>query len=173
MKYKALSEIFKLFSFTVMLVGFFTASPRASYAAADERDIRDIMLESAKKNDHSFPDSKDVILTSFAYIGKLQVKGSVLYVVNLKQVLANMPAPRGSKYICLFDSKGTYLTKYRNEGGEPLWTKGDKLYMFGNYDGPLKAKCNDFCNVMKFDIHGKASLHHEKVYGSSGETLDE
>ncbi len=131
------------------------------------------MLESAIKSDRKFPDAKSAKLTLFAYICKLSVSGETIHVVHQKEVLTNMPAPRGVRYISFFDHLGNYLTKYRYSGdSEPLWCEGNKLYLFGNYEGPLSSKCGNECNAMQVDLKGKAMLLHEKKYGSSGGSLD-
>lgn len=147
------------------------ANQSPSYARpAQPKDIRDIMLESAKQLDSNFANEKDVKLTSFAYMCKVTVDGSAIHVVHEKNVLTGMPAPRGIQYISLFDASGTFMTKHRLDyPSTPLWCDGDKIFMFGRYQGPLYSDgCAQNCNVVKIDAKGGATLHYEKSYGSSG-----
>ncbi len=140
---------------------------------AAEKDIRDVMLSSAKEKDPDFPDSKSSKLTNFSYVCKLRTGEKIVHVVNHRQVLTGMPAPRGARFISLFDGRGKFLSKYRYDQGEPLWCEKDQIYLFGGYQGPLQGNCVPSCNVMKVDSKGGASLLHEKAYGSSGGILDE
>lgn len=132
-------------------------------------DVRELLLESAKKSDPDFPDGKDVLLTHFSHVGHLVTSsGERVDIVDRRAVLGGMLAPRGQNYITFFDGQHQYLGKLHYVSNSPLWCDGSKLYLAGDIDlGELSGNVVDISNGYK-DL----TVYHSSAYGSSGGVED-
>ncbi len=130
-------------------------------------DVRELLLESAKKGDPGFPNGKEVLLTHFSHVGHLMTaSGERIHVVDRRAVLAGMLAPGGQNYITFFDGRHQFLGKIHYIGSRPLWCDGSRLYLFGDLDGAPGELIGNVIDVSK----GYSSLtaYHASAYGSSG-----
>ncbi|HEX9665032.1 MAG TPA: hypothetical protein VGA95_00545 [Thermodesulfobacteriota bacterium] len=134
-------------------------------------DIREGLASSAKKADKDFPDGKDVLLTHFSYLGKLQTKKGVIYVADMRSVLNNMNAPRGVNYIMFFDNKYEFLGKQNYASSVPLWCEEGRLFLFGDLDGFSDRGDGNVIDLS--DGYKNMRIYHEKRYGSSGGINDD
>ena len=159
--------------YLVMLLAFSTVESLA-YASSRLLDIRERLLVAARKGDKEFPDGKDVVLTHFAYVGKLQTRTGVIYVVNLRSVLNNMPAPRGLNYIVFFNQRYhhryRWLGKLNYAASMPLWCEQGRLYLFGELDVPSNLGEGNVIDLTAG--YKRMKIYRQKKYGSSGGTLD-
>jgi hypothetical protein len=152
-----------LLAFVAVLSGCATAHPR---------DVRAVLLDSAKYSEPGFPDSRQVLLTHFSYVGHVVTsQGDVIYVVDQRGVIAGMRAPRGQNFIVFFDQHFRYLGQIGYVQSRPLWCDGSRLYLFGDLDGspqsgqsmPVGGNVIDLA-----DGYQGIRLYHAHVYGSSG-----
>jgi len=133
-------------------------------------DLRERLLHSAQRADKEFPNGQDVVLTHFAYLGKVQTRDGVVYVVNQRAVLNDMPAPRGVNAVVFFNARFQWLGKLAYASSQPLWCERGKVYLFGDLDVPSdKGEGNVLDLSQGFR---RLRIYHEKRYGSSGGTLD-
>jgi hypothetical protein len=140
-------------------------------ANKEPADIRDMLASSAKKADKDFPDGKEVLITHFSYLGKLQTREGVIYVADMRSVLNNMSAPRGVNYIMFFDNKYKFLGKQSYASSMPLWCEEGKLYLFGDLDGFSDRGDGNVIDLS--DGYENLKIYHEKRYGSSGGINDD
>ena len=133
-------------------------------------DLRERLLHSAQHADKEFPNGKDVVLTQFAYIGKVQTREGVVYVVNQRAVLNNMPAPRGVNTVVFFNARLQWLGKLGYASSMPLWCERGKVYLFGDLDVPSDKGEGNVLDLSQG--YRRLRIYHEKRYGSSGGTLD-
>ena len=140
-------------------------------ANAHVTDLRELLLKEAQRSDPDHPDGRNVLLTHFSYVGRLDTQKGRIYVANRRAVLANMPAPRGVNDILFFDRHCRFLGKVNYCMSMPLWCEGARLYLYGDLDGISRPGEGNVIDL----AHGFANLRvsHETRYGSSGGTLDE
>jgi hypothetical protein len=135
-------------------------------------DVREALMDSAKKSEPGFPDGHEVLLTHFSYIGHLVTsQGEVIYVADQRGVIADMEAPRGLNYIAFFDRQFRYLGRISYLESRPLWCEGSRLYLFGDLDGtPWPGQpASPGGNVIDVAAgYGSIKSYHAHVYGSSG-----
>ena len=133
-------------------------------------DLREKLLQAARKSDKDFPDDKDVLLTHFSYLGKLHTKQGVVYVVDLRSVINNMPAPRGQNAILFFNARLKFLGRQAYASSLPLWCEKGKLYLWGDLDGFVEQGAGNVIDLTQG--YRKRRVYHEDRYGSSGGILD-
>ena len=133
-------------------------------------DLRERLLHSAQRADKAFPNGQDVVLTHFAYLGKVQTRDGVVYVVNQRAVLNNMPAPRGVNAVVFFNARLQWLGKLAYASNQPLWCERGKVYLFGDLDVPSDKGEGNVLDLSQG--YRRLRIYHEKRYGSSGGTLD-
>lgn len=66
----------------------------------------------------------------------LQVDGRPLHVVDLREVLPNMPAPRGINHVVLLDRKGAVVRALPYADERPLACDGDRLLLWSAMSAP-------------------------------------
>ena len=155
-----------------VLIMLATALGGCAVTASYSHDIREALLNSARKSEPNFPDGHELLLTHFSYFGHLVTsRGNIIYVVDQRGVITGMKAPRGQNFIVFFDRQFHYLGKISYIQSRPLWCDGSRLYLWGNLDGfqqpgqPIPPGGN------VIDVaggYGKITSYHAHVYGSSG-----
>lgn len=152
---------------TVLAISMFQATHAYSL------DLRQRLLIVAEKEDPNFPNKIGSQLTHFSHVCELKGERQKIYVVDQRSVLTGMLAPRGNNQISFFDEKQKFIASIKYIGSRPLWCEGERLYLFGGWDGAMPgdyrcASGND-CNVILWnETTGLLKLVHEKKYGSSG-----
>lgn len=136
-------------------------------------DLRSELQTSASAQDPKFPDGKNSQLTHFSVACELKNESDVIYVVDQRAVLTGMLAPRGLNQVSFFNKQHKYLGYLRYVASRPLWCEGQKLFLFGGWDGALlgdnRCATGSDCNVVEWDFQQQQfKLSHEKKYGSSG-----
>jgi hypothetical protein len=129
-------------------------------------DIREVLIESAKRGDKEFPDGKDVLLVHFSYLGKLHTKDGVIFVADMRSALNHMPAPRGINSIMFFNRRYQFLGKQDFAASMPLWCEGGKLFLFGDLDGFSEIGQGNVIDLTKG--YKNMRIYHQKRYASSG-----
>lgn len=144
-------------------------------AAGCAGDVRQELLDSAKKNDPHFPDGNKIKLTHFAYLGTVSTKKGIVFVVLRRAVLTGMAAPRGLQEINLFDSRRRYARSLPMSDGTALWCEGSKIFLFGSctvinaeYPDPDDSTGNV---IDLYEGYDRPIIKREEMYGSwtSGE----
>jgi hypothetical protein len=144
-----------------LVAGFSCANPVSSVTG--DRDIRECLLESARRGDPKFPDGNEVILTHFSYIGKIESAKGSIYIVDERAVISGMLSPRGLNHIAFVSDDLKFLGKIRYVQSRPLWCEGSKVYLFGDLDGGQGDG-----NVIDLkDGYSNVRFLREKAYGSS------
>jgi hypothetical protein len=158
--------------FATFIIAFLFLSSSTSFGQSGKAplDIREVLIQGAKKGDKEFPDGKDVLLVHFSYLGKLHTRDGVIYVADMRSALANMPAPRGVNAIMFFDRRLHYLGKQRFAASMPLWCEGGKLFLFGDLDGFSEIGQGNVIDLTRG--YKNMRIYHEKRYASSGGIYD-
>jgi hypothetical protein len=143
-----------------------------SFGQAPQRlsDIREVLIQAAKKGDKEFPDGRDVLLVHFSYLGKLRTREGLIYVADVRTALNHMPAPRGVNSIMFFNRRYEYLGKQNFAASMPLWCEGGKLFLFGDLDGFSEIEQGNVIDLTKG--YKNMRIYHEKRYASSGGIYD-
>ena len=160
-----LDTVSRHFTFLPLLAGFLCGC--ASLPSDQGSDVRSALLASARRSDSDFPDSHSVVLTHFSHIGQLVTSsGEVVYVADLRAVIAGMLAPRGRNYITFFDGQFRYLGKVEYVSSRPLWCDESRLYLFGDLDGVATGLSGNVIDIA--GGYGHLTAYHVRAYGSSG-----
>jgi hypothetical protein len=147
-------------------------------------DIREHLLESARRDDPDFPDGTHVRLTRYAYIGFLETDEGPIHVAMRRAVITGMLCPRGVNTVDFFDRRFRLIRSVPSHSFEPLWFEGGKMFLFGECPaGPFPIApeheaefAADECpsgNVIDFSRgFARAVFRREPRYGSTGGVED-
>jgi len=93
------------------------------------------------------------VLTHFSHIGNLNVEGEILYVLDVREIIPAMAAPRGLNKIVVFNRSFELLHVIRYVNERPLRCDGNTLLLFGYLDIRLANGVEG--NLLIFSNKGK------------------
>ena len=143
--------------FVPMIVG--CKSPSKASASVD---IRDDLIEAVRRGDPDFPNGREVLLTHFSYVGRVNSVQGQIFVIDMRSVLSGMLSPRGLNYVVFVSDQLRFLGKVSYIDSRPLWCDGSKVILFGGITANQGSG-----NVIDL-AQGYAELRviREKIYGS-------
>ncbi|QTA85835.1 hypothetical protein [Desulfonema magnum] len=91
---------------------------------------RHIFYEALKRSEVINP--AELVLTHFSHIGNLHMEGEVLYVLDVREIIPDMAAPRGLNKIVILNKNLEVLHVIRYIDERPLRCDGNTLLLFGD-----------------------------------------
>ena len=155
---------------TVLATGLTACSAPSSF--------RNAMMQNATLDD-------GIQQTYFAHIGEIDTKEGTFSICIQRAVLTGMIAPRGLKWLLVFNGDSELVARYPLPNAEPLWCEGPRIYLFGHGYVPGTSADPRVESLYDTDespsgnvIDFSASIHRpvitrETAYGSSGGIEDD
>ena len=119
---------------TSILLGLLATLALAGCQSAnrDGLDSRRLMLAASKEGDQDFPEAGAAELIRYAHLGEVETATGLLYVVEVRWRLTDMPAPRGYTKLSFFTSDFKYIGSQRCGRTHPMICRGPCVLMWGS-----------------------------------------